>query len=141
MEKLSDMANKLIVDNSCETEPVQYLINQPSLAGSMEDLQIENIQNIAVGLSPERKQGRIRDYLEHQNNLITVQNRLSSLVKSQSTNIKRKTLANKYCPFPPIIDSLEKCLDLKLLLAKFTEPDFKYKEYGIEDFNKVVEQV
>ena len=41
-------------------------------------------KGLAIGTGPGRRAGRIRDFLGHENDLLTVQNRLASLCKYES---------------------------------------------------------
>ena len=65
------MADKLKID---EEETVQSVDPKdwPSLSGSLADLREGKFQSIAIGSAPERRQGRIRNYMGHGNDLTTL---------------------------------------------------------------------
>ena len=49
----------------------------------------------------------IRAFIGHENDLLTVQNRLTTLCKYESQHIARRTIENEDNPFPAIISSIE----------------------------------
>ena len=112
VDKLPSMSNNLHIDD----EQVQGSVYLQNLASNLDDLKGGIFLNMAVGSAPERRQCRIRDYLGHQNDFTTIKNRLSSLASAQSRTTQKRTLDNHDCPFPPILETLYKCLDLQLLL-------------------------
>ena len=142
--KLSAMADNLHIDHHQGDDPDHdqvpaVLHDWDNLSCHLDDLKKGIFLSMAVGSAPERRQGRIRDYLGHQDDFTTIKNRLSSLASAQAKIIKKRTLDNKDCPFPPILDSMCNCLDLSLLLDESKSLDFIEELYGVESFNVMVE--
>ena len=91
VDKLSSMSNNLHIDDEQVQGPVD-LHDWHNLAYHLDDLKEGIFLNMAVESAPERRQGRIRDYMGHQNDFTTIKNRLSSLASAQSRTIQKRTL-------------------------------------------------
>ena len=140
--KLSGMADNLPIDHDTEQDHDQLpadLQHWDNLSCHIDNLRKGKFLSMAVGSAPERRQGRIRDYLGHQNDFTTIKNRLTSLASAQAITIQKRTLDNKDCPFPPILESMYNCLDLNLLIDESKSLDFMIEEYGLESLNLIVE--
>ena len=137
INKLADMADKMqIDDDNSEVDDADW----SSLSKNIQDIKRGQFMNIALEGGSERRHGRIRDYMGHQNDFTTVQNRLSSLAKAHSKTIKSRTIDNKDCPFPPILESMENCLDINILLNSSNKAEFEVDNYGIEDIENVLKK-
>ena len=143
ISRLSDMAEDLDIEEPENNHPEaeNEIVDDAwsSLKQNIGDIRNGKFKNIAIGGGLERRHGRIRDYMGHQNDFTTAQNRLRSLAQAHSKVIKSRTLDNKDCPFPPILESMEKCLDLNILLKNYNKEDFEVESYGTEYLGKVLE--
>ena len=112
----------------------------PMLSKHLEELKSGKFKNLAIGAGPGRRAGRIRDYMGHENDLLTVQNRLSALCKYESEHIARRTVDNEDHKFPSIIASMEGCLDIQRMVKASSEDEFELEMYGIDCLENVLSQ-
>ena len=112
----------------------------PHLARHLNDLKSGKFKNLAVGSGAARRAGRIRSYFGHENDLLTVQNRLTTLCKYEAKHIATRTVNNQEHPYPPIISSMEGCFDIQKMISASTEEEFDISFYGIDCLEKVLKQ-
>ena len=112
----------------------------PMLAKHLEELKSGKFKSLAVGAGPARRAGRIRDFFGHENDLLTVQNRLSSLCKYEYKHISKRTVENEEHPFPSIISSMEGCLDIQKMIVASRLDDFELASYGVDCLERVLNQ-
>ena len=147
--KLKKMSTTLKIvpaaEPSTEGEEVEETIEVdgnewPLLAKHLEELKSGKFKTLAVGAGPARRAGRIRAFLGHENDLLTVQNRLTTLCKYESQHISRRTIENQDHPFPAIISSMEGCFDVQKMIMASRQDEFDLAFYGVDCLEKVLSQ-
>ena len=123
-------------EDTIEVDPKYW----PHLAAHIEELKTGKFKNLAIGSRAERNSGRIRSYFAHENDLMTVQNRLTTLCKYEAKHIEKRTVGCEEYPYPPIISSMEGCLDVQKMVLAGGQDKFDLNTYGIDCLEKVLNQ-
>ena len=140
ISKLENMSKSLVIanpDHNANNEDIDHS-DWPHLAKHLQELKQGRFKNLAVGGDAARRASRIRSYLDHEDDLQTVQNRLTTLCKYQAKHIKDRTLDNEDHPYNPIIPAMDGCLNLQKMIAARESNGFDLSMYGSDNLEKVL---
>ena len=146
IEKLEKMSNTLKVVNTAdlngndeEQESIVVDANEwPHLSKHLKELEKGTFKNLAVGGQAAKRASRIRSYMAHENDLLTVQNRLATLCKYQAKHIAARTVKNEQHPYNPIIPAMDGCFNLQRIILASEGENFDIACYGVDDLEKVL---
>ena len=113
------------------------LSDWPTLSRNFQDLKSGKFHNTELKESIQRNLTRSQDDIGALDTFKSVENRLTSLAKNQASIIEKRIVSSKDHPYPKVIDVMDDCLDLQLIVDQHENENFDLLSHGSTAFSKL----